>query len=102
MKMTYAIIGLIVLAGLFFFLKNRRASASPETNTATPQTTQDTTTLGNRDTAYNPYEDLRLMALSATPELLGLQLPAGETTVYGALGFPFVLPSAVGKTAVIV
>lgn len=83
--MTYAIIGLIVLAGLFFYLKNRRASASPEANNATPHTTQDTTPLGNRDTAYNPYEDLRLMALSATPELLGLQLPAGETTVYGVV-----------------
>ena len=83
--MTYTIIGLLVLAGLFFYLKNRSASASPEANTATPQTTQDTTTLGNRDTAYNPYEDLRLMALSATPEQLGLQLPSGETTVYGVV-----------------
>ena len=66
--MTYIIIGIILTCGLVFFLTSCRGqSKKVKTN----------------ETEENPFEGLRNLAFTATPEQLGLSLPTDRVVVYG-------------------
>src|SRR5690606_17138736 len=76
MKMiTYIIIGavLIIASGIFLACKPKNQSADKQENTQTENKTEQ---------QENPFNDLRQMALSATPEQLGLE-NSNETKVFG-------------------
>jgi len=81
MKMTYFIIAIIVVGGLFYyFSKNKRDSVTPESLVS--RTQQHDTTKHDKD---NPYEGLRNMALNITPDQLQLTLSDNQTKVYGVV-----------------
>jgi hypothetical protein len=82
MKMTYAIIGFILISGLFFYLTSCRNKVTAENNQTTEQTK---TTPKVHQTKDNAYEELRNMAFKATPEQLELSLPTDKTIVYGVI-----------------
>jgi hypothetical protein len=83
MKMTYIIIGIILAGGLIFYL----TSCANKSTSKDKQTTADLDTNKQKvhQTKENAYEGLRIMALSATPEQLGLSLPTDKTIVYGVI-----------------
>lgn len=72
---TYIIIGavLIIASGIFLACKPKNQSADKQEKTQTANKTEQ---------QENPFNDLRQMALSATPEQLGLETP-DETEVFG-------------------
>ena len=72
---TYIIIGavLIIASGIFLACKPKNQSADKQENTQTENKTEQ---------QENPFNDLRQMALSATPEQLGLE-NSNETKVFG-------------------
>lgn len=72
---TYIIIGavLIIASGIFIACKPKNQSADKQENTQTENKTEQ---------QENPFNDLRQMALSATPEQLGLKT-SDETKVFG-------------------
>jgi hypothetical protein len=72
MKMTYIIIGIILVGGLVFFLTSCRNKS-----------TSDTSNVKIHKPKENPFDGLRNMAFTATPEQLGLSLPIDKTVVYG-------------------
>ncbi len=83
MKIPYAIIGVILSGGLFL------SSASCQDKSAV---NDKPTTVGLNEpqpkvhqAKDNPFEALRDKAFAATPEQLGLSLPAGQTVVYGII-----------------
>ena len=81
MKMTYIIIGIILVGGLVFYLtscSNNSTSNDKQTNTA-----QDTAKV--KPTKESAFEGLRDMAFSVTPEQLGLSLPYDKAIVYGVV-----------------
>jgi len=82
MKMIYSILGLILLAGLTFYLTSCSNKSDAK---QTSQQTQDTTKGQKVDPNNNPYLDLRNMALNATPEQLAIELPKDKTKIYGVV-----------------
>jgi hypothetical protein len=82
MKMIYSILGLILVAGLAFYLTSCSNKSDAKQNS---QQTQDTTKGQKVDPNNNPYLDLRNMALSATSEQLGIELPNDKTKIYGVV-----------------
>ena len=74
MKMTYAIIGLIILAGLVFYMISSKNKSSANTNKWTEQQAQDTAQLKKADPKNNPYQDLRNLAFGATMEQIPTRL----------------------------
>jgi hypothetical protein len=82
-RMTYFIIGILLIGGLVFYLascKNKTGSDSEQISAG-----QDTTTPKVYHTQTNTFNDLRSMAFSATPEQLQLSLPTDQTIVYGVI-----------------
>lgn len=76
MKMTtYIIIGavIIIASGIFIACKHKNQSADNQENEQTENKSEQ---------QENPFNDLRQMALSATPEQLGLET-SNETKVFG-------------------
>jgi hypothetical protein len=83
MKMTYTIIGSILILGLAIYLiscNNKSTADNSKTNT-----TQDTTGQKVHHPKENVYEGLRKMSLDMTPEQLGLNLSKDKTEVYGII-----------------
>lgn len=83
MKMIYTTIGLLIIAGLAFYLTSCKNKSSA--NEQTGQQQQDTTQQKKVDPNNNPYHDLRNMAFSATAEQIGVQLPSDQTKIYGVI-----------------
>ncbi len=76
MKMIYAIIGLLLVAGVTFYLTSCKSKS----------TTDEQTGQSNKvDPKNNPYNGLRNMAFSATAEQIGVQLPVDQTKIYGVI-----------------
>jgi hypothetical protein len=85
MKMTYVIIGLILTAGLVFYISSCKNKSSTDKNKLTEQQTNDTSQLKKVDPNNNPYQDLRNLALGATMEQIGVQFPSDQTKIYGVI-----------------
>lgn len=83
MRMTYLIIGILLITGIAFYLTSCKSKAS--TDDKQTATKQDTTSPKVYHTKTNTFNDLREMAFSATPELLQLSLPTDKTVVYGVI-----------------
>jgi hypothetical protein len=83
MKMIYAVIGLLALGGLVFFLTscNNKSKAGGQVK----QQSQDTTKRQKVDPNNNPYNDMRNMALEVTADQIGVQLPVDQTKIYGVV-----------------
>jgi hypothetical protein len=81
MKMTYTIIGLILVGGLTFYL----TSCGNKSADQNKQADQNISTVKVNQTKDNAYEDLRNMAFKATPEQLNISLPTDKTIVYGVV-----------------
>lgn len=82
MKMTYTIIGLILLSITAFFITSCKNKSAERDELAT---TQDTIKPKIHKTAENTFEELRNMAFKVTPEQLGITLPKEKTIVYGVV-----------------
>ncbi len=85
MKMTYALIGLVLIAGLVFYISSCKNKSSADKNKLTEQKTKDTSQLRKVDPNNNPYQDLRNLALGATMEQIGVQFPSDQTKIYGVI-----------------
>jgi len=72
MKMVYIIIGIIFVGVPVFYLTSCRG-----------QSTSDNSKVKTNETQENPFEGLRNLAFTATPEQLGLLLPIDKTIVFG-------------------
>jgi len=70
--MLYIIIGIIFVGVLVFSLTSCRG-----------QSNSDNSKTKKNETEENPFEGLRNLAFTATPEQLGLSLPIDKTIVYG-------------------
>jgi len=70
--MTYIIIGIILTCGLVFFLTSCRGQSNSENSK-----------VKTNETEENPFEGLRNLAFTATPEQLELLLPTDKVVVYG-------------------
>lgn len=68
MKMTYLIVGLVIVGGLIYYLMTRKNSKTSDNN-ATQRTIE------SKD---NPYMGLRGQIFAATPEQIGLTTTADE------------------------
>ena len=82
MKMTYSIIGLILVSGLIFYLTSCGNKKTAENK---QESEQAKITPKVHQTKDNAYEELRNMAFKATPEQLELSLPTDKTIVYGVV-----------------
>ena len=83
MKMTYLVIGLLVLGGLAFYLtscKNKQNSKQTEDYISKTGDSVKVHTLSD-----NRFQDLRNMALAVTPEQLQITLPTDQTKIYGVV-----------------
>jgi hypothetical protein len=83
MKITYIIIGIILVGGLVFYLTSCVNKSTANDNQTISD--QHTTKPKVHQTKENAFEGLRNMAFTATPEQLGLSLPADKTVVYGVI-----------------
>ncbi len=83
MKMTYIIFGIILAGGLVFYLTSCGNKSTAYDKQLT--TDQDTTKPKVHQTKDNAFEGLRNMAITASPEQLGLSLPTDKTIVYGII-----------------
>jgi len=70
--MVYIIIGIIFVGVPVFYLTSCRG-----------QSTSDNSKVKTNETQENPFEGLRNLAFTATPEQLGLLLPIDKTIVFG-------------------
>ena len=75
---TYIIIGAAVIVAVGVFI-----ACKPKTNKADKTKEQTEVQSDIEQLQDNPYEGLRNMAFSTTPEQLGLQIPSDQTRVYG-------------------
>lgn len=71
MKMTYIILGILIVAGLVYYLATRNNTGDMQQAKVDPKN--------------NPYYDLRNMALDATAEQLQLKLSDDKTEIYGVV-----------------
>jgi hypothetical protein len=85
MKMTYVIIGLVLIAGLVFYISSYKNKSSADKSQLTEQQTNDRSQLKKVDPNNNPYQDLRNLALGATMEQIGVQFPPDQTKIYGVI-----------------
>lgn len=85
MKMAYVIIGLVLIAGLAFYISSCKNKSSADTNKLAKQRTNDTSQLKKVDPNNNPYQDLRNLAFGATLEQIGVELPVDQTKIYGVI-----------------
>ena len=70
--MTYIIIGIILVAGIVFYLTSCKNKS-----------TSDSSNVKVHKVDENHFDKLRNMAFSVTPEQLGLSLPTDKIIVYG-------------------
>lgn len=82
MKMIYAILGLLFFGGLAFYLISYKNKSLDDKKVGQRQ---DSTQRNPVQPKNNPYNDLRDMALSATAEKIGVQLPMDQTKIYGII-----------------
>ncbi|WP_157494265.1 hypothetical protein, partial [Fulvivirga imtechensis] len=68
MKMTYLIVGLVIVGGLIYFLTTRKNS----------ETSENDATQGTIESKDNPYMGLRGQIFAATPEQIGLTTTTDE------------------------
>lgn len=80
--MTYIIIAIIIVVALIFFFASRTKTTGAND---IQQTISEDTTPAAQQPKENPYEGLRNMAFSVTPEQLELSLPADQAVVYGVI-----------------
>lgn len=85
MKISYVIIGLLLIVGLVFYIASAKNKSGADTNKLTEQQTQDTTQRRKVDPNNNPYHDLRNLAFGATIEQIGVELPVDQTKIYGVI-----------------
>lgn len=71
MKMTYIILGLLIVGGLFYYLTTRNRNSDNQQVKVDPNN--------------NPYNNLRNMALGATLDELQLKLSDDKTEIYGVI-----------------
>jgi hypothetical protein len=71
MKMTYIILGILIVGGIVYFLRTRNNSGDKQQAKVDPQN--------------NPYNDLRNMALGVTADQLQLKLSDDKTEIYGVV-----------------
>jgi len=83
MKMTYIVLGMLLIGGLAFYFTSCKSKTSSGDKQSAP--TQDTTNPKVYHTKTNTFADLRSMAFSVTPEQLQLSLPPDKTVVYGVI-----------------
>jgi hypothetical protein len=83
MKLSHLHLGILLLFSPFCFANCDESPGKAHKPTA--GAAQDTTKPGNTPKAENPFEGLRKMAFSLTPEQLQLSLPADKTVVYGVI-----------------
>ncbi len=81
--MTYVLIGIILAIGLLFYLTSFGNKYPSYDKNAT--TDKDTANPNVHQTKDNPFEGLRNMAFTTTPEQLGLSLPTDKIIVYGII-----------------
>jgi len=83
MKVVYIVTGVLLATVLMAVLAswNRQTSGKD----LSVENNQDTTKPKVQQAKENPYEGLRHIAFSITPEKLGISLPTGKTTVYGVV-----------------
>lgn len=81
--MIYGIFGLLLFCGLAYYLTSCKNKSNEKENIGVE--TQDSTQLKKNDSKNNPYSDLRNMALNATLEQIGVQLPENQTKIYGVI-----------------
>jgi len=84
MKMIYALIGIVVIGGLIFYLTSCKSNSSTSGQSITEQNT-DTGTVKETNVKENMYPELRTKSLTVTPEQLNLTLDNNKTIVYGAV-----------------
>lgn len=77
--MIYVIVGILILVGFVLYLNSCKNKSKEQTTSQT----QDTQQPKKVDPKNNPYNDLRNMALGATAEQIGVQLPSDKTKIYG-------------------
>jgi hypothetical protein len=82
-KMTYLIIGILLLGGLAYYLTS--CNNKPNSEYDITSKGQDSGTLKVHHTETNTFNDLREMAFRVTPEQLQLSLPVQNTHVYGII-----------------
>lgn len=80
--MIYIILGIILAAGLVFYLTSCSNHSDAK---QTSLQIQDSTKEQKADPNNNPYFDLRNMALSTTYEQLAIELPKDKTKIYGVV-----------------
>lgn len=85
MKMTYVIIGLVVIVGLVFYITSCKNKSAVDKNKLTEKQTNDASQLKKVDPKNNPYQDIRNLALGATMEQIGVQFPSDQTKIYGVI-----------------
>lgn len=83
MKIAHIIIGIIVVGGLGFYLTSCNHKSTSNENKVT--TTEKTNKTKAHQTEESAFDGLRNIALTMTPEKLGLSLPADKIIVYGVV-----------------
>lgn len=81
MRVAFIIAGIVLAAGVLFYL----VSCGNKSASGKPATTGPDTQPNLRQQKENPFEGLRNIAFTATPERLGLSLPADKTIVFGVI-----------------
>lgn len=76
MKLIYLLIGLVFVATFIFVLISRKSRQTA------PPTSEN---IEVNEPAENPYQDMRNLALTVTPEQLELTIPPDETKVFGVV-----------------
>ena len=83
MKMTYVLIGLVIIAGAVICLASCKSKTS--TSSAGNSQTQQSDTIKNTKPDDNPYKDLRQLAFNATAEQTQLVKTTDPNKVYGVI-----------------
>ncbi len=81
MKKTCKIIGTVLLAGIIFF----SFGCKNKSNAQISQSNDNKVNKPNNKPEDNPFEELRNLALTTTPEQLELKLPKDKTIVYAVV-----------------
>jgi hypothetical protein len=83
MKVTYVLIGFIIIAGAIIYLTRSKSKTS--TTSADNSQVQQNDTAKTKKPIDNPYNDLRQLAFNATPEQTQLTKVTAANKVYGVI-----------------
>src|SRR5665647_220384 len=83
MKMTYILIGLVTIGGVFIYLTSCNSKQNSATTDNNKIQTNDTSK--NQKPIDNPYSDLRQLAFNATAEQTQLTTSTDPNKVYGII-----------------